>query len=507
MSGRHSDVLIGLDLGTSGLKAVACLDTGAVIAREEVRYATFRHEPGASEQDPDDWLAAVRTAVSGLRREVPCARWLGIGLSGMIPTLVTTDDEGSPTGPAVTWEDARAEKQGDALRGVLDGPALYERTGQWLDGRYLLPMFVRLAEAEPDRVRETRWVLGAKDFLFSWLTGERVTDPSTATGFGCYGLREGSWLPEVCDVVEDMIGRELPALPDIRPTQYSAPLSEKVARELGLPLGLPIVLGMADSVAATFALGVCAPGDVAYVAGTSTVILCASEKLIVDAKHRYLVTPLADGASWGLEMDLLATGSAVRWLSGLFDCTEAELIDLAAERGSIGSPIFLPYLAPGEQGALWEPQLTGTLTGLGLQHDRADLAAALLAGLILESRRCLEVAAEATGISGVIRVTGAGAASPHFRSGLANASRRVVLAGDPGIDYSAAGAALLVAPAIGRQPDGSAPGIVTSAALSAIVADPVKSIEWDEAARRFERALNAVRSLEVSSPPTTGQAY
>src|SRR5262249_6601885 len=138
MTGR-AGVFIGLDLGTSGLKGVAVSASGAVLARGSAAYPTGRPTPGAYEQDPRDWIAAAEAGAAPLAAEVPTRRWRGVGLSAMIPTLVTAGADGQPNGPAVTWQDSRGDARGDELRERCGGEALYRRTGQWVDGRYLLP--------------------------------------------------------------------------------------------------------------------------------------------------------------------------------------------------------------------------------------------------------------------------------------------------------------------------------------------------------------------------------
>jgi len=141
-AGRDGDgVYIGLDLGTSGLKGVALDASGAVVARGAAAYPTSRPAAGACEQDTGDWLTAVDRVAAQLAATIPADQWRGIGLSGMIPTLVTLDAAGRPTGPAITWQDSRADALGDALRERCGPQPLYELTGQWVDGRYLLPMF------------------------------------------------------------------------------------------------------------------------------------------------------------------------------------------------------------------------------------------------------------------------------------------------------------------------------------------------------------------------------
>jgi xylulokinase len=475
---RQGDVYIGLDLGTSGLKAVALSASGAILARSGVTYRTRQPAPGAYEQDAGDWRRAVERAMARLGQAVPPARWRAVGLSGMIPTLVTLGPDGRPNGPAVTWQDSRADEAGEEFRERAGGAALYQLTGQWVDGRYLLPMFARIAWADPARAAATAAIASAKDYLFGWLTGELATDPSTASGYGCFELAGNRWNLEVLAAAGlSGHGQDL-RLPALWPSTASRPLSAGTAALLGCPR-IPVVLGAADSVLGALGLGVREHGQVAYIAGTSSVILGISDRLVFDPEHRFLVTPLATGGGWGLEMDLLATGSAIAWLAGLLGggLTAAALVELAAGTDPAHAPVLLPYLSPGEQGALWDPALKGAFVGLGLSHGRQHLARALVNGIVLESRRCLAVLEETCGFGGAVEVAGGSAADPGFRADLADASSRLVsMPRDDDTDHSARGAALIAALAVdGGWPDGAFP-----AAGVAAEPDDTRTKMWDE---------------------------
>lgn len=484
---------IGLDLGTSSLKGVAVTAGGEVAARGHAPYPTHHPEPGAAEQDPRDWLAALSAVVGQIKDDVPIERWLAIGLTGMIPTLVTADASGEPTGPAITWEDGRAAAEGDALRAAIGGDSLYKATGQWLDGRYLLPMLLRLARAEPERLARSAQVLGAKDWLFAQLTGEAITDPSTATGYGCYELSTGRWLPQVLEAAAELAAQPLPPPPDVHPSTTTRPLSLAAATRFGLPAGLPVTLGGADSVLAVAGMGLRTAGEVAYVTGTSTVILGLSDLPRLDDAHRYLVTPLAGAPGWGLEMDLLSTGSAVRWLAQLFgygEGGESRVSALAAEADLVAAqPSLLPYFGDGEQGALWDPSLRGSILGLTLGSTPQDLAAALVAGIVLESRRCLAVLDEIELPKGAVRVAGGGGGERRFRQALADSSGRdVCFAANDDAAHSAIGAAVIAARAVGAaMPDGTAPD------GERLTPDAAAAIRWDARWQTHERALAAVR--------------
>lgn len=478
MSG--SALAIGIDLGTSSLKAVALDATGRCVARARAHYPTAQPEPGAAEQDPADWLTSCDTAVARLAELTDPRSWRAIGLSAMLPTLVNLSDDGTPVGPAVTWKDGRAEAEGNLIADRVGADVLYQRTGQRFDGRYLLAMHAR-------RVRlglpPATMVAGAKDYLFQALTGELLTDPSTAAGYGAYDLHTETWDSAVLSAAG------VAAVPDVTPSSEHRPLTAAVARRWGVDAGIPVVVGAADSVLGAYGLGVHGPGSVAYIAGTSNVILGWSPTVVTDAAGRYLVTPMA-GPGYGLEMDLLATGSAMQWLADLLgvDAGPAALAELAATAALESAPLVLPYLSPGEQGALWDPRLVGAVEGLTLGTTRAELARGLMAGIVLESRRCLDVLADACGVRADIMLSGSGGAAPIFRQDLADATGCTVTFDRHEHDHSALGAALFAGRSALGWPHTAA---VTHHRPDIVEPDPAKAAGW---AARFDRHDAACRS-------------
>ena len=478
------DVFVGLDLGTSGLKGVAVAIDGTSLATASAGYPTARPLPGRAEQDPADWFSAIVDVIAALTTAVPHTRWGGLGLSAMIPTLVLEDADGAPVGPAITWEDERADPDGERFRAEAGDEALYRTTGQWVDGRYLLPMVRWLAREAPSRVERTARILGAKDHLFSRLTGEAVTDPSTATGFGCYSVATGSW-------DGTLAADATPKLPRVEEPSFSRGLRADVAAALGLPAGMPVVLGAADSVCGALGAAASSPGDRVSLWGTSTAIIGVSAELVLDTAHRYLVTPLARGEGWGLEMDLVSTGSAVGWLAGMVGVSEADLFALAAtSRLGANGVSFLPYLGFGEQGALWDPTLRGAIGGLTLAHTRADVARALLEGIALEVRRCMRVLDDAGVTPGPLVVAGGAAGSDLVAELLAGATGASITRIEDGRWISARGAAIVAAMSAGAidgERDMPPPARVTCEPH----ADDAAT--WDALAERHDDRLRRAR--------------
>jgi len=398
-----NELVLGIDLGTSSVKVIAlsAAEMG-VAASGSAAFPTISQLPDQAEQDPGDWVTAVGEALEDLARALDAKRagWRdhvgAIGVTGQLPTLVCSSARG-PLGRAITWKDARADRDTLATIDSAQRRALYERTGMPIDGRYLGPMFRHHWAA---RRAEVESVLSAKDYLVFVLTGQRVTDPSTAAGYGAFELATGSFSQELCGIWQLPIG----ALPSVRPAHSPAgPLTPVGARLLGLRAGIPVTVGAADSVASAFAMTGLEEAIVSITTGSSTVILDSIREPRFDPTSRYLLTPHVEAGWLGREMDLLATGTGYRWLTELLGLRDGELDRRAADSPPGSRELtFAPYLAGGEQGALWNPDLRGALLGLTLRHTASDIARAFLEGVGFEIRRCVEVLAETGPVSGVV---------------------------------------------------------------------------------------------------------
>ena len=389
----YRTLTLGIDLGTSAVKLLAVDDHGVVWAAAAAEFPTFSTLPGQAEQDPADWTAAVSRAAADLDGALTGrdGAWrdavAGIGLSGQLPTLVCLQ-AGSPLGRAITWKDSRADIWASTAVNAAERAALYRRTGMPIDGRYLGPMFRYHFHGR----RDVEALLSAKDYLCYLLTGERLTDPSTAAGYGVFDLAAGAFDPGLAE----RWGVPRSAFPAIRPAHALAgPLTAAGARLLGLRAGIPVTVGSADSVASAFAMCGLQTGVVCITMGSSTVILDAVPERALDHAARYLLTPHVADGWYGREMDLLATGTGYAWLSALLGWSDGVLDRYAADSAPGAQGVtFAPYLAGGEQGVLWDATLRGSIHGLTVRHGASDLARAFLEGVCFEIRRCVDVLAE-----------------------------------------------------------------------------------------------------------------
>lgn len=397
---------LGIDLGTSAVKVVLLSSEGRVLADGEAGYPTFSNLPGQAEQDPADWLDAVGRAMRQVAVAAPhgwADRVTAVGLAGQLPTLVCLDQHG-PVGRAITWQDSRADVW---VSGLLDEALIsrfYRETGMPIDGRYLGPLF---RHHKRDERKEISAIVSAKDFLLFALTGRTATDPSTASGYATYSLAQGAWDPELCAVWE--ISSEL--LPDISGAGDSCGgLNEEGARLLGLPVGTPVNVGCADSVAGALAMTGLRPEAASIAMGSSTIVMASTQDRALDPGARFLLTPHAEAGWYGREMDLLSTGTGFAWLARLLGLAPETLEALVTEaRPGASGVSFAPYLSGGEQGALWDSTLRGVIHGMSTETSGGDLARAYMEGVFFEIRRCLDVLGELDDINTVVlsgRVTG-----------------------------------------------------------------------------------------------------
>jgi sugar (pentulose or hexulose) kinase len=391
MSDDVAPLTLGIDLGTSAVKVELLSADGLPLATGEGDHPTFGHE-GAAEQRPGDWDDALAVALSELAAQARerVRKWrervAAIGVAGQLPTLVCLADD-KVIGTAITWKDARADAWAGVAIGTDERRDLYQRTGMPIDGRYLGPMH-RFHRSDT----RTRTVLSAKDYLVWRLTGRRVTDPSTAAGYATFDLDSNAFAADLCD----RWGLSLAQMPALAAAASAAgTVTPAAAARFGLPQGIPVAVGAADSVAGGYAMTGLSSGRVSVAMGSSTIILATTNVPARDAHARCLVTPHVEPGHYALEMDLIATGTGYAWLSGLLGYGPGEL-DVAAGRSEPGARglVFEPYVGGGEQGALWDPSLRGAVTGLSLSHGRDDIARAYLEGVAFEIRRCLDVIAE-----------------------------------------------------------------------------------------------------------------
>lgn len=444
-----TEVTLGLDLGTSGVKAVALTADGRAVAEATRPYPLLTPQPGWTEQRPQDWAAASLEALRDVAGQLQAGGYtpLALGLSGQMHGLVALDARGEPVRPAPLWNDGRT---GEAVRQIearIPRAELIARTGNRAVPGFQLPKLLWLREAEPENFQRVRHALLPKDYLGFLLTGQLHTEPSDASGVGALNLAAKTWDHDVLAALDLS-----PALfPEVIPsTAVAGTLKPDIAHQTGLPSGLPVIAGGGDNAAAGVALGLSAarPEVGSLSLGTSGVIFVPLQEPTPDPQGRVHLFAHADGGYNLLGVTLAAAG-ALQWLRDQLapGVPFAELIAEAqtAPPGA-GGVTFLPYLT-GERSPHMRPDLRGSWTGLSLATGRAELTRSLLEATAFALADTYDVMRPFSKVTRLLS-TGGGARS-DFWLGLVGGALDLEVqrsAQEPG---AAAGAAILAMPAAG----------------------------------------------------------
>jgi sugar (pentulose or hexulose) kinase len=403
------DVLIAIDVGTSGARAAAFDLAGDRFLEVRRPYPTHSPRPHWAEQSATAWVNASLASLGELVTSLgPGAKIHGISLTGQCPSVALLDARGRPLGPGLTYRDNRAEAEAAEIRERFGDSGIHRRTGHLPAAFHIAPKLLWIASHEPERWAATRLALQPRDLVVLALTGEAVTDGSHAAATLVHDLRGRRWDTELMNE----LGFPLGLFPRLGHSQeVVGTLRPAIASRIRLPASTPVVLGGADSQACAFGAGVVGPGPVSEMAGSSTCLNAVlTEPLdILDVTH---YPHVIDGA-FTTETGINTTGSAVAWAADrlyggrLARATGADFAALDAEAAAVapgaGGLLFVPVLADGERN---DPSLRGALTGLSLRHGRADVARAVLEGVAFAIRAQLDLLREGGQLVTELRVSG-----------------------------------------------------------------------------------------------------
>jgi len=344
-------------------------------------------EGDRAEQDPEQWRLAVAALIRRATSEEPkeAAAIDAIGLTGAMRSFVLVDKGNNPLGPAILFQDRRADAQFEHIQSEISAARLLSLTGQRLSPRSVPARLRWIAENEPDRLKETCCILAPKDFIRLYLTGQAATDPTDAAAFQLYSVRERKWHDALCTCAS--ISPEL--LPEVRNSaEIAGRLSPVRAMTLGLRSGIPVVVGAGED-AAFLSSGVSAPNEASeHLAGSGS-LRVMTERLIISPTGGLEAGPAPVANSHVIGGTVLTAGIAIDWF--LRNCSAippdadmtAELSRLLreiAERKEISEALFFPHLA-GATSPRWAPNSRGAFMGLSLSHTSTDIFAAVIEGI------------------------------------------------------------------------------------------------------------------------------
>ncbi|MEH2174385.1 xylulokinase [Nostoc sp.] len=446
-----TDIVVGLDLGTGGVRAIAVDLQGQIIAQSTRSYPLLTPQPGWTEQNSSDWVEASLDALFDVTQQLNGYRPIALGLSGQMHGMVPLDVEGKAIRPAILWNDQRTGKAVAEIEAAIPRQESIQRTGNPAITGFQLPKLLWLRTEEPQAYTRLWQILLPKDYLGYVLTGEAVTEPSDASGIGCLNLANRQWDTDILDALDIS-----PALfpPVIESTAIAGRLKSEIAARVGLPVGLPIVAGGGDNAAAAIGLGISSSnlnrGSLSI--GTSGVIFAPCDRPIPDPEGRVHLFCHVDGGYHLLGVTLAAGGS-LRWYRDTFvpHIPYTALMDMA-ERSQPGARgvLFLAHLA-GERSPHLDPDTRGAFVNLSLAHTPADIIRAVLEGVAFSLRSALEVISAIAPLDQLL-ATGGGARSHIWLQILADVLQTKLIA--PKAEEGAAyGAAILAMVGIGVYPN------------------------------------------------------
>jgi xylulokinase len=383
-------VLIGLDVGTSGVKGVAIDEDGAVVAVAEEGYALSSPSPGWAEQDPEDWWRAGQRVLAQLP-EGP------VGLSGQMHGLVVLGEHDELLRPAILWNDQRTGAECAEIERRIGLDQLLELTGNRALPGFTAPKLLWLRRHEPDVHARIRHILLPKDYVRFRLTGERTIDAADASGTLLFDVARRRWSEDVCAALEIPLGW----LPSAHESPEVATAGDQAAGALGV--------------------GVAAPGVLSIVLGTSGVVFAVLPRYQVDPRLHVFCHAVPD--TWHAMGVMLSAAGSLAWFRAVVD-TDYAMLDAEAARWepAVEGLLFAPYLA-GERTPHVDPDARGAITGLSLRHDRGALARAVMEGVAFGLRDSLELLRDLGVEASAGRISGGGARSELWVRIVASALR------------------------------------------------------------------------------------
>ena len=408
---------LGIDVGTSGSRAVLIDETGNVVASATVEHAPFvSPEIGWAEQSPADWWRASATAVRAVlaTENLRAEEIGGIGFSGQMHGAVLLDECDEVLRPALLWCDQRTEKQCREITAAIGAEKLLALVSNPAVTGFTLPKLLWVRENEPEIWARVRSILLPKDYVRLRLSGDKASDVADASGTLLFDVANRRWSNEMLEA----FGVDRNLLPPVYESiEITGKVSAQGAAETGLIAGTPIVAGAGDNAAGAIGAGIVHAGTVSVTIGTSGVVFAVSEEPKIDLRGRIHTLCHAIPHRWHNTGVTQGAGLSLKWLRDNFGDGKSydELANEAAAipNGADGA-IWLPYLM-GERTPHLDPQARAAFVGLTASHTKAHLVRAVLEGVAFSLRDSLEIFRELKMPPETIRLGGGGAKSPLWQ--------------------------------------------------------------------------------------------
>lgn len=441
--------VVGCDVGSQSLKGVLVDGDGKIVAQASAPYDLHYPRSGWADQDPDDWLRALRKVVARLLDEqgIGAGEVGTLGLASQVDGVVAVGREGTHLRPAIIWMDRRAEAQTKALGERIAEERIFEITGLNLDSTHVAPKILWLRDEEPEAYQAAEAFLLPGSYVVFRLTGERAVDYSNASSSMLYNVREKGWSEEMlaaAEVDQDLLGRVVAA------EEVAGIVTQDAAQQIGLEPGTKVVVGCGDEHGACLGAGLVTSDRICDITGTAEPVAVAAPEPVFDETGLVETHAHADSRLWLIENPGFVSGGSVRWYAdNIARASDYEEMSSEAEEIQPGSEglIFLPCLS-GAMTPTWNGNARGVFFGLSMKHGQSHLNRAVFEGCAYGLRDIVD-RFEALGLGGdEVRVVGGGARSALWCQIKADITGRVLRTLD-NPEATATGAAMLAGVAEG----------------------------------------------------------
>ncbi|MBQ7604307.1 MAG: xylulokinase [Clostridia bacterium] len=438
--------VIGIDVGTSGVKVLAMDGDCRVVCSATETYPIYMPEEGWTEQDPSDWWEATEKCLRKLVPSLGEYELCGVGLSGQMHGMVALDRNNEVVRPAILWNDQRTVSQCEEIISAAGGrEALTTYTNNNMLTGFTAGKILWMKENEPENYDRTVTIINPKDYILFRLTGKISTDLSDASGTGLFDVRNGVFASELIEKAG--LRTSLFAKP-----LFSGDVAGYVNADCGLPAGLPVCAGGGDAVLSTIAMGAGGGGSVGVMLGTSGVVSVHTDDFREnrDGSIQFSVS-CVKGKYHAMGVTLAAAGSE-QWFADTLGGGDFRECDRLAETSRIGSGgvVFLPYIS-GERCPINDPSARGCFVGISAKTTKGDLARAVLEGVAFSLRQVYEKI-DPDGKSKRIVLAGGGSKSPLWRKIICGVFDRETVTLDGAGEGSGYGAAIVAGVGCGMLP-------------------------------------------------------
>lgn len=399
---------VGVDLGTSSVKLLLMDEAGDIKSIVTREYPLYFPKPGWSEQNPEDWYAALVDGMKDLTRDCDKSQIEGISFSGQMHGMVILDGADQVIRPAILWNDGRTQAECDYLNQEVGREKISGYTANMALTGFTAPKLLWVRKHEPDNFAKIKKIMLPKDYVAYRLSGVHCTDVSDASGMLLLDVKNKCWskeMLELCGLEEKQMAKIFESY------QVVGNLTEQAARELELPKKVKVIAGGGDQAVAAVGTGTVGEGRCNVSLGTSGVVFISTKEFAVDENNSLHAFAHADGRYHFMGVMLSAAASNKWWMDEVLGTREYEKEQQAITKLGENNVYFLPYLM-GERTPHNNPNARGTFIGMTMDTTRADMTQAVLEGVAFALRDSFEIVKSLGVKIDRIRINGGGAKSP-----------------------------------------------------------------------------------------------